>query len=411
MQIGVLSRFCSRVRLTVVVPFLIAIGAGLVVPQEARAEAGASVSQEEANRQVLRRIDELEAELKALKGQVARAATASAEAPVTYPTLRIGGFSDVTFSGSRRGSTSGASLGQYALQLNSSLSPRWNFFGEFTAGARADAGTGAPPATGFNAEIERAILRFDQSDAFKLSFGRYHTPINWWNNAFHHGLWLQSTVGRPEMTQFGGRFIPVHFIGTLAEGEFPAKGLNLNYGIGLGNGRGAVTSRGGDAGDINNSKAYLVNLFVKPDKLYGLRLGGSYYRDRINMATGRRFDETIVAGHLLWDRETPELIAEYARAHHKELIGGNFAGEAYYVQLAYRLPGNQRKFKPYVRFENMRLSTADPVYTGTPGTKGVVSGIRYDLSELVALKAEYRNLQRVGAAPFNGVALQLSFSH
>src|ERR1700704_1973404 len=87
---------------------------------------------------------------------------------------------------------------------------------------------------------------FDQSDQLKVSFGRYHTPVNYWNNTFHHGSWLQTTISRPEMAQFGGAFIPVHFVGALAEGVLPAGGLNLNYNVGIGNGRGGVISRGGD---------------------------------------------------------------------------------------------------------------------------------------------------------------------
>ncbi len=97
------------------------------------------------------------------------------------------------------------------------------------------------------------ILRFDQSDRLKVSFGRYHTPINYWNTAFHHGQWLQTTIARPEMIQFGGRLLPVHFVGALVEGSVPAQGWNLNYKAGLGNGRATAISRGGDAGDVNGA--------------------------------------------------------------------------------------------------------------------------------------------------------------
>ena len=160
------------------------------------------------------------------------------------------------------------------------FAPRSAFMGEFSLTARTDAGTGTPPATGFNAEVERSIIRFEHNDYFKVSFGRYHTPINYWNTAFHHGQWLQTTVSRPEMTQFGGKFIPVHFVGALVEGATPAGGLNFNYNFGVGNGRGNVISRAGDAGDNNNARAWLVNMFVRPDRFYGLQVGGSAYRDK-----------------------------------------------------------------------------------------------------------------------------------
>ena len=152
------------------------------------------------------------------------------------PTLHIAGFGDVNYSQTKHlEGPRGFSLGQFVLHMASELSPRVSFFGELSFSARTDAGTGSPAAAGFNAEVERMSIRFDHSDKFKASFGRYHTPINYWNTAFHHGQWLQTTITRPEMIQFGGRFLPVHFVGALVEGVTHAGGLNLKYQVGVGN--------------------------------------------------------------------------------------------------------------------------------------------------------------------------------
>src|SRR5437016_10332757 len=35
----------------------------------------------------------------------------------------------------------------------------------------------------FNAEIERSIISYNYNDHLRVSFGRYHTPINYWNTA------------------------------------------------------------------------------------------------------------------------------------------------------------------------------------------------------------------------------------
>ncbi|MCS6861420.1 MAG: zinc ribbon domain-containing protein [Abditibacteriales bacterium] len=328
----------------------------------------------------------------------------------TFPTLKIGGFSDTVFAAARRGAPSGFNLGQLTLHANSALAPKVYFFSELTLTARGDAGTGSPPATGFNAEVERLIVRFDHSDQWKFSLGRYHTPINWWNNTFHHGLWLQTTIDRPQMTRFGGQFIPVHFIGALVEGSTPAQGLNLNYNLGVGNGRGAVVSRGGDAGDVNNNLAWLVNLFVKPDRPYGLQVGGSVYRDVITLASGREFREWIVAGHLVWLKETPEIIAEYAHVKHKEKGGVNASSHAYYLQVAYRLPWGEKRFKPYYRYERLRIPTGEPVFTATPDLRGSIIGVRYDVSDFTALKLEYRHLTRRGLLPLSGLFGQVSYA-
>ncbi len=331
---------------------------------------------------------------------------------VEYPSLKITGFSDFNFSATdQRGSKSGFSEGQFVLHFVSALSPKVNFFGEVSLTARADAGTGNPPAPGFNPEVERVIIRFDQSDYFKVSLGRYHTPINWWNTAFHHGLWLQTSVARPEMTQFGGQFIPVHFVGGLVEGVLPAHGLNINYNFGIGNGRGSVISRGGDAGDINNNRAWLINLFTKPDDLFGLQVGSSLYNDKITLANGREFREWIIAGHVVWQKEDPEVIAEIANVSHRDLVSDSTSNSlAYYIQVAYRLPWFEQVLKPYYRFEYINISTFDEVFKSVSGLRGSIAGIRYDISDFVAIKGEYRHQRRPGKANVNGIFLQTSFT-
>ena len=336
------------------------------------------------------------------------------EAQATYPGLKLAGFGDFTFSGlDQRGTRSGFNAGQFTLHLNSMLSPKVSFLGEITLSARADAGTGTPAATGFNAEVERSIVRFDQNDRFKVSFGRYHTPINYWNTAFHHGQWLQTTVARPEMTQFGGRFIPVHFVGALVEGAAPARGLNLNYNFGVGNGRGSVISRGGEAGDNNNHRAWLVNIFARPDQLYGLQVGGSVYRDKVTLAAGRDYPEWISSAHVVWQKETPEVVAEFANINHHDAQAptSNWNSQAFYVQLAYRLPAFEKLWKPYYRFEYIHIPRSDAVLQGVPNLAGSVLGLRYDISSFAALKFEYRNQRRAPGQPrINGGFIQTSFT-
>jgi hypothetical protein len=338
---------------------------------------------------------------------------ASREAQPEYPSLHLSGFGNIDFAAQNRSEGSrGFSEGQFTLHLVSALSPRVAFFGELTFSPRADAGTGTPPTTGFNAEVERAIIRFDQSDELKVSFGRYHTPINWWNTAYHHGAWLQTTISRPEMAQFGGRFIPVHFVGALAEGVFPTGGWNINYQAGVGNGRGNVISRAGDAGDNNDVSAFLLNVSTKPDKAFGLQVGGSVYADRVTAAGRPDFNERIVAAHAVWQREDPEIIAEIAEVRHKQ-VGGSLSTSnlAYYVQAAYRLPSSARLWKPYFRFEHIDVAANDVVFSGVPNLDGSTIGVRYDISTYAAIKTEGRIRRRLADQPrTNGWFLQIAFT-
>jgi len=342
------------------------------------------------------------------------AMNAGDQAP-SYPSLKLSGFGDFNFSSTDQpGAKSGFNEGQFVLHMSSALSPRVSFFGEISLTARTDAGTGTPPVTGFNVEVERSIIRFDQSDYFKVSFGRFHTPINYWNTEFHHGSWLQTTISRPEMVQFGGRYIPVHFVGAMVEGAIPADGVNLNYNVGIGNGRGSIISRDGDAGDNNNNRAWLVNLFAKPDKLFGLQTGGSVYHDLITLPNGLNYYELITAGHLVWTKENPEFIAEFANINHEQArTTRDSNSQAFYVQLGYRLPFGQRLWKPYYRYEFIHAPATDGVFSvqGFPNLSGSTFGVRYDISSFAAIKAEYRDLRRAPGVPnTHGAFFQTSFT-
>jgi hypothetical protein len=322
---------------------------------------------------------------------------------MTYPSLKISGYADVNFSATdEKNVTSGFNLGQFVLHMASPLSKKVSYFGEISLTATA---------SGYNVELERTIIRYDWNDYFKLSFGRYHTPVSYWNTAFHHGSWLQTTISRPEMIKFGGRLLPVHFVGFQAEGNIPSGGAGLGYSVGVGNGRGSIISRAGDAGDVNNNRAWLVNFYSRPSALYGLQVGATVYRDKITPGPGLRFNEWISSAYLAWTRETPEILAEFSNTHHSDVNTSRvFNTQAFYVQLAYRLPFSDKNWKPYYRFEYINRPSTEPVL-GITSWLSSTAGLRWDISNFAALKGEYRNFQRGPSQPhISGVFLQTSFT-
>jgi hypothetical protein len=328
----------------------------------------------------------------------------------TFPSMQIRGFADVNFGATdQHGTTSGFTLGQFVLHISSPLSSKVSYFGEVSFTAQAP---GITPV--YKLDLERMVLRYDYNDVFKISFGKYHTPVNYWNTAYHHGLWLQTTIARPEMIKFGGQFLPVHFVGVLGEGEFPTGPLGVNYQIGMGNGRSSDITRGGDFGDVNNNRAYVANIFSKPVHIPGFQIGASVYGDEITAPGLPRTQELINSAHIVYVHETPELLAEFANVrHHVTETGQTFNSQAYYIQLAYRLPWFGKKWKPYSRFEHIHLPVGEPVFTVPNFFVGSTStaGVRYDIADFAALKAEYRNTQSgTGEPHHNGVFLQSSFT-
>jgi hypothetical protein len=318
--------------------------------------------------------------------------------PETYPSLMIRGFTDVDYISSHGpgGLPQGFDLGQFVLHFTSQLARKVNFVGEVSM---------TPAADQFKVEVERSFIRYDYDDEFKISAGRYHTPIGYWNTAYHHGLWLQTTVRRPEQVKFGGIYVPVHFVGLLAEGKLPSGGLGLSYAAGVGNGRGDVPSRGGDAGDANTNRAWITQLLAHP--VFGLEAGAALYHDLVPEPAGTSsVREWIYSGHLVWTRESPELLGEFIGVRHEsEGASTTYDSRSYYIQAAYRLPGWANKLKPYSRYEQMDIAAGDPIFK-IPDLQVVTAGLRVDLIDVAAVKIEYRNELDEGSGRTNSVLLQ-----
>ena len=323
------------------------------------------------------------------------------------PRVRVMGFGDLNYLVTELVDRSeGFRLGQMVGHVIADLEERFTFFGEVSVTGK-DAG--------YSIEVERALVRYDFADALKISAGRFHTPVGYWNSAFHHGSWLQTSVARPEMIKFGSRFIPTHFVGLMAEGAFPSSPLGLGYSVGIGNGRAANIARAGDAGDVNDQRAWVARVRSRPVSIVGLELGASFYSDRLLAPDGSDANERIYALHAALDRDAPEILAEYAHVSHEPADGsGDFQGsDAYYVQFGYRLPGSASSVKPYVRVEQVVVPTdATGAYVFAPlalNYDGVVAGIRYDPGPFLALRLEYRYEQFEGLPKTSSLYVQASF--
>jgi hypothetical protein len=329
--------------------------------------------------------------------------SAPASMPLFNPTVHAMIFGDASYVATKRVIPSGFVMGQAVGHLIASLTDRLAYFGEVTLSSQP---------TGYTVELERSILRYDFTDAFKLSGGRYHTPIGYWNTAFHHGTWLQTTVSRPEMVKYGSQFIPTHFVGAMAEGTVPVGELGLGYMVGVGNGRASTISRAGDAGDPTSNRAVTAAISARPAMLFGLQLGGSYYRDRVTPATGVAGNENISAAYLAWQHESPELIAEYVDVRHTPVLPGSTTdNHAFYVQAAYRLPGAASAFKPYARTEQVVASPTDVIFAPLAlGYTGNLGGVRYDFAPFAALKAEFRREHFQGKPWTKSFYLNASFT-
>jgi hypothetical protein len=320
----------------------------------------------------------------------------------TGPTVQAFVFGDAVYAEEEGAPGAGFDLGQIVAHANATLSDRVAFFGELSI---------TPTNSAYRLAMERAILRFEANDAFKLGVGRYHTPVSYWNTEFHHGLWLQGSVARPEAIRFGSRFIPVHFVGAMAEGNFT--GTPLHYAAGLGNGRSDNLVGAGDGGDNDGHVAAVISASLRPASLFGFRVGGALYLDKITQPGAvPETDERIASAHVVWARDRVEAIAEVIDVQHSEVGTDTSTGStAVYVHVGYRLQGRWDDLTPYGRWEDTSIDATDVVFGGVLDEYTAwIGGLRYDFDDFAALKVEYRRQEVGDAEGTNALFLQASFA-
>lgn len=318
------------------------------------------------------------------------------------PEFNVMGFGDISYISRDGSDDDGFAIGQAVAHATASLGPGLSAFAEFSATAKDSE---------YSFEVERLIVKYEFSDLYKLSAGRYHTPVGYWNSAFHHGAWLQTTAARPEMVKFGSKIVPIHFVGVLLEGSIPSGTLGLDYKAGFGNGRHSNIARAGDAGDVNGDKAWMLQISARPQALYGLDFGIGFYNDEIDLGANPSVEERTVSAYAAYSKESPEIIVEYLSSEHEDVSDSSAQGdvEAWYAQFAYRLPGSRSDWKPYARLERTRIDDSDPLL-GAEGLDydGGILGVRWDFNPYAALKAEYRSEEFDNNGRENNFRLQIA---
>ena len=133
----------------------------------------------------------------------------------------------------------------------------------------------AATSTKFSPSIERAQVKWDYHGNHSVIMGKFHTPLNTWNDELHHGRLFFPTIDRP--AAFGG-MVPLHTLGLDIRGQYLGR-LNFGYDLVVGN---SISST--DISDNQGfSKAVMAAIHIRPAD--DTRIGVSYFNDYTNKAT------------------------------------------------------------------------------------------------------------------------------
>ena len=322
--------------------------------------------------------------------------------PNGTPRLQIQGFADVNYHASdEKGTTNSFALGQLDLFLTSRLSEKFSVLGELILEAGQD--------NAFTFEIHRLLLKYSMNDYFNLSAGRYHSAIGFYNTAFHHGSFFQTTANRPFLFAFEskGGILPLHNVGLSVTGRIPSAPFGLRYIAEIGNGRSArpLARPVQTAVDENNGKSFNLGIFARPSQLPGLQTGFSVYHDRLTPPGNPAVDQTIMAGHLVYQNARTELLNEAIFFRHAS-AGRIFYTPGFYTQFSRRYAN----LRPFFRYQYLNVPSDDPVHPTVGRRNGPSVGFRYDLSDFVNFKAQYDHTARRRLSAIDELILQLSFT-
>lgn len=363
-------------------------------------------------------------------------AKSASERKQVYPSIQFHGFGDIDYAVDTRrapnvpgmvaGVPYGVSyygekntfiLGEFDLFLTALLSENATVVSETGLSANSDNQMGI--------DIERLYFEYRWDDSFNFDFGRFHTPLGYYNTTFHHGVFLQTAIGRPTFLQFedSGGILPIHMVGLEVHGAIPSGSLNLNYSVAVGNGEEFSANPNLDPVQqvlsVSDSKAVNVSLFARPDWLPGLHFGGNMYFDEIKPDNSGstnnvpRNDQFIFGVNVAYNNAKWEFLNEGYLILDHPITGQSHYGTAFYTQLARKFG----LFTPYMRFNYYKILLSDTLYS-LDWVGGVNAGIhfgpslglRYDFTTFAALKLQYDYLIDSGYNDASRFNVQVCFS-
>jgi hypothetical protein len=294
--------------------------------------------------------------------------------------------------------------GDFDLLLTSRINDKASVLAEMVFGEQ-DAQT-------FSVDLERVLLKYDYNDHLKMSFGRYHTGIGYYNTAFHSGSWLQTTADRPLIMEFAndGGPLPTQAIGVSVTGEILSGRLGLHYTAEYGSSDMVRPDlKGGTVDDENNSNQVTFGLFVRPSSIPGLQVGTSIYHDRISDVThgpSVRLGQTIANVHLVYTGHSIEALNEgFLIRHDYEQTATVYNMPAFYSQLSKQFG----RLRPFFRYQYINANP-DSLIEDIALRRGPSFGARWDFNDNVAFKSQLDHTLRKDQPDLNALHLQLAFA-
>jgi hypothetical protein len=301
---------------------------------------------------------------------------------------------------STQGGNSTFALGIMDLFVTSQISEHFSYLTEM--GFEAD-----PGSNNIGVDLERAQLSWVPNDKFALTMGRSHAMLGYYNTAFHHGTWFQTTIDRPRIFEFedSGGPLPIHNVGLGSMGKIPSGKLGLHWLAEVGNGKQTYSLAAGPAPanvlSDHTGKSTNIGLIARPEKLDGFQAGFDWYQASlvpvVSLLPGfgtptfafpnavGYYKQNIFVAHAVYITPKTELMLEDAEI--RDMPRGST--RPLYTSGGYAEASHAfGVLRPYARFQWLNPNFNDPNNAWTGRWVGPTGGVRWDINAFIALKFE-----------------------
>jgi hypothetical protein len=244
-------------------------------------------------------------------------------------------------------------------------------------------------------DVERLWAKYAFGDALCLKLGAEHSPLVHYNRLFHHGRWMWTGATSPLLARFedSGGLLPTHIMGLEASGRFDVGIGSLEYVATVGDGRALTNDFRSRIFNVGPVPTFAGSLGFSPAGVNGFQTGFAFLssdipKDASNPLRQSSIREFIESAYIDYRAHGLEVLGEVTLIQHKvRKTNESFEHKLAYLQAGYKIGD----FTPYARFDLQATTVKDPYYETNNRDLPLwqqVLGVRYDLCEFVALKAE-----------------------
>lgn len=306
-------------------------------------------------------------------------------------------------------------MGEHSLFVTSVLNSRFSYLGEVALRFNASS------ASGYVTSIERSLVRYQLNARNSIIAGKVHTPVNYWNDVYHHGRVFFPVIDRP--LAFSS-IVPIHTLGVQLQGQNIGT-AKVGYDLMVGN---HISST--DVFQPGVSPALMAAVHAKPRE--GMRIGASLYFDEMEtngygvhaghtvgggVPAAQRYTGSLTYGlastSIAYFGPKVELLHEFSyNWTNTDSLGtaGNVASFAYAgVRFG--------KTVPYLLVDRLHVAKND-LHTYPLDADKQAIGVRWEFSPMIALKVQFERSRlhqssgstHVHGGPFtNALRLQMAY--